>query len=318
VVFAAGENKGIKVFTDDGTKLWTFGTDGSLTVPGDIRSEGAINIDINLSDSTLRRWRFGEDGALTLPSVGKINNGAYDWTFGTNGSLALPSAGKITNGVDTAQVGSTQTIADDGSGGLVGWSSQALSIAYDPNVISTYPVGSTITWQDGTTATITGYDDYGPTYIDIFWDTPKTGTLFPIILKTANYAAAYTAPEWTFGTDGALTFPDATVQTTALVQGEHIFTLDTGAIDYAPTVVDFNLLFVTPAIGYSGTDPTSVTLPAGVPGQRLVIFNGYNLATLTVNPGPVGRDISSGVVAEFIYSGFDGVWIPLYGTNSPT
>jgi hypothetical protein len=38
VVFAAGENKGIKVFTDDGTKLWTFGTDGSLTLPagGDI------------------------------------------------------------------------------------------------------------------------------------------------------------------------------------------------------------------------------------------------------------------------------------------
>ncbi len=123
---------------------------------------------------------------------------------------------------------------------------------------------------------------------------------------------------WRFGEDGDLTFPDATVQTTASIQGEQIFTLDTGAIDYAPTTVDFNLLFVTPAIGYSGTDPTSVTLPAGVPGQRLVIFNGYNLATLTVNPGLLGRDISSGVVAEFIYSGFDGLWIPLYGTNSPT
>jgi hypothetical protein len=170
---------GIEITTPNTTNnVWQFGTDGSLTIPGDIRSEGNINIDINLSDSTLHRWSFGEDGSLT--------------------------------------------------------------------------------------------------------------------------------------------FPDATVQTTALVQGEQIFTLDTGAIDYAPTAVDFNLLFVTPAIGYSETDPTSVTLPNGVPGQRLVIFNGYNLATLTVNPGPFGRDISCGVVAEFIYSGFDGLWIPLYGTNSPT
>jgi hypothetical protein len=46
---------------------WTFGTDGNLTLPGDIRSENAINIDINLSDSTLRRWTFGEDGDLNIP-----------------------------------------------------------------------------------------------------------------------------------------------------------------------------------------------------------------------------------------------------------
>lgn len=50
-----------------GSKSWTFSADGSLTIPGDIRSEQAINIDINLSDSTLRRWSFGEDGDLTLP-----------------------------------------------------------------------------------------------------------------------------------------------------------------------------------------------------------------------------------------------------------
>ena len=49
-------------------KNWIFRGDGSLTIPGDIRSEGNINIDINLSDSTLRRWQFGEDGALTFPN----------------------------------------------------------------------------------------------------------------------------------------------------------------------------------------------------------------------------------------------------------
>jgi hypothetical protein len=35
--------------------------------PNSIRSEGDINIEINLADSTLRRWQFGEDGELTFP-----------------------------------------------------------------------------------------------------------------------------------------------------------------------------------------------------------------------------------------------------------
>lgn len=46
---------------------WTFGSNGALTIPSDIRSDSNINIEINLGDSTLRRWSFGEDGALTFP-----------------------------------------------------------------------------------------------------------------------------------------------------------------------------------------------------------------------------------------------------------
>lgn len=73
-------------------------------------------------------------------------------------------------------------IATNDTGGLTGWGSQALAVTYSSTLISTYPVGSTITWQDGSIATITGYDPYAPNYIDIFWDTPKTGTLFPITI----------------------------------------------------------------------------------------------------------------------------------------
>jgi hypothetical protein len=59
---------GVEIATQNFNQYsWIFGTDGNLTIPGDIRSEGNINIDINLSDSTLRRWRFGEDGDLTFP-----------------------------------------------------------------------------------------------------------------------------------------------------------------------------------------------------------------------------------------------------------
>jgi hypothetical protein len=75
------------------------------------------------------------------------------------------------------------TVLTNDTGGLTGWGSGALSVTYDPTLISTYPVGSTITFQDGSTATIVGYDPYAPNYIDIFWDTPKTGTLFPITIS---------------------------------------------------------------------------------------------------------------------------------------
>ena len=70
------------------------------------------------------------------------------------------------------------------TGGLTGWSPTAAGIPYSATVIATYPIGSTITFQDGSTSTIAGWDDYGPTYIDIFWVGNKTGTIFPITLST--------------------------------------------------------------------------------------------------------------------------------------
>jgi hypothetical protein len=73
--------------------IWTFSPDGSLTLPGDIKSESAINIDINLSDSTLRRWRFGEDGDLTFPD-------ATTQTTAFTGNAATIDI-TDTNGIDT-------------------------------------------------------------------------------------------------------------------------------------------------------------------------------------------------------------------------
>ena len=70
------------------------------------------------------------------------------------------------------------------TGGLTGWSPTSAGIPYSATVIAQYPVGSTITFQDGSTSTIAMWDDYGPTYIDIFWNTPKVGTIFPITLST--------------------------------------------------------------------------------------------------------------------------------------
>ena len=70
------------------------------------------------------------------------------------------------------------------TGGLTGWSPTAAGIPYSATIIATYPIGSTITFQDGSTSTIAGWDDYGPTYIDIFWVGNKTGNIFPITLTS--------------------------------------------------------------------------------------------------------------------------------------
>jgi hypothetical protein len=70
-------------------------------------------------------------------------------------------------------------------GGVTGWSSTSASIPYGATIIATYPAGSsTITFQDGSTQTIAAWDPYPVGgYIDIFWNTSKTGTIFPITLS---------------------------------------------------------------------------------------------------------------------------------------
>jgi energy-converting hydrogenase Eha subunit B len=92
----------------NGTRTVSLSTAGSLTIPGDIRCEGNINIEINLSDSTLRRWQFGEDGNLTFPdgtnqstawtgstTVSSLVNGANTLSLGSTGTLTLPNGSVI-------------------------------------------------------------------------------------------------------------------------------------------------------------------------------------------------------------------------------
>ena len=267
------------------------------------------------------------DNIASTGSVG-IGAGSNHWTFGEDGSLTLPIGVSIDSSVSAlypkiiADSGKLFSIQGQGSTG-----SAALAWTVNPDAAGQYAaVAVTKVGGDNLAKVVLqAQSDSGDAATIKLWKFDETGALtIPGDIRSEGAInidinlTDSTLRRWRFGEDGDLTFPDATVQTTAHIQGEQIFTVDTGATAYAPTAVDFNLLFVTAAVGYSETDPISVTLPNGVPGQRLVIFNGYNLATLTVNPGPFGRDISGGVIAEFIYSGFDGLWMPLYGTNSPT
>ena len=71
---------GISLAVD--TSFWTFDPSGALTIPGDIQSEEAISVRINLADSTQRVWRFGEDGNLEAPGIVSATNVNATTSFG--------------------------------------------------------------------------------------------------------------------------------------------------------------------------------------------------------------------------------------------
>jgi hypothetical protein len=69
-------------------------TTKEVTYSSDIRSEGNINIDINLADSTLRRWQFGEDGLLTFPD-GTNQSTAYTSVYAQSGATSAYATQRV-------------------------------------------------------------------------------------------------------------------------------------------------------------------------------------------------------------------------------
>ena len=293
----------VRIYTNGTTHMWEFGNTGTLTFPdatvqstawtgtvSQLRNEGNINIDINLSDSTLRRWQFGEDGSLTLPSVGKINNGEYDWTFGTSGDLTIPGDIKSTantsiiidGGVLFANV-TVQTV--DSFGGGV-WRMFISSSAY-PTVGTIVQVGDTATtaWGTPVTVTITSIVQDGGgagtwalhTNQDIttgFFSGPGTQTI------TINSTQVKT---WTFGTDKSLTFPDGTKQTTAWTG-----TVNTLSVTGAVTAERFNTDQITVVGNRISTTVTNANLELECNGSGGVVINAIADATTASTVKSVG------------------------------
>jgi hypothetical protein len=89
-------------------------------------------------------------------------------------------------------------IATNSDGGLNGFSEggQAIAFSISPNpaVGTTYPIGSTITFQNGEVRTLTDIGDYG-VYYDVFYDSPiSSTTLFPIIICPPGYTLPTPTP----------------------------------------------------------------------------------------------------------------------------
>jgi hypothetical protein len=179
---------------------------GFLTSVGNIsniQSEGDINIDINLADSTLRRWQFGEDGDTVFPNNVSINY--------SGGNVQFPRI--------IADSGKAFSVQAQGTSG-----SAALSWTVDPDAAGQYAAVAVTRAGGGNLATVVlqAQSDSGDAGTAKIWKFDETGALtIPGDIKSDSNInieinlSDSTLRRWQFGEDGLLTFPDGTNQTTA-------------------------------------------------------------------------------------------------------
>jgi hypothetical protein len=77
------------------TALWTFDSDGTTILPGNLIMGGNIttaagtgNVVIEANDGTLRTWTFDSTGVLTIPAIGGDEGGEIAFTKAPNSSLS--------------------------------------------------------------------------------------------------------------------------------------------------------------------------------------------------------------------------------------
>jgi archaellum component FlaF (FlaF/FlaG flagellin family) len=218
----------------NGARTVSLSSAGTLTIPGDIRSEGNINIDINLSDSTLRRWQFGEDGDTVFPNNVSIN-------YGGGGNIQFPriiaDSGKAfsiqgqgnsgsaalawTVNPDAASQYAAVSVSRAGGDNLAKVVLQAQSNSGDAGTVKTWKFNETgnLTFPSGTLSiennmfdTITSTDVLSLQGNSIVLSGGLTNGSFPTLsqinlLSDGNVVVNSDGKDWYFTPDGALTIP---------------------------------------------------------------------------------------------------------------
>jgi hypothetical protein len=169
---------------------FTFGSDGNLYVPNEIRSTAGVGpVTIEANDGTLRTWTFGGDGSLTAP--GPIYGGSNSIGLVTPAPLNLNNTGPIgqsktqLNLINTAGNGGTGSAIDyftyvDQGNGLPG---ARLSAVDDDNYSANFSIalkgrgnagnnGLTTVWQFGSDGNLT-FPDGGSLRVS----TPPTSSI---------------------------------------------------------------------------------------------------------------------------------------------
>ena len=282
------------------------------------------HIHLTAAGGTTELYLGSDNHYVKLASGGVVRIQADDgvassaaWTFGTNGKLTLSTAGIVRSGTDTAQVGYRAVFTQDIYGNTttgaisgmtfvnVGSNAQLLALI-DPssafgnaqyNLLS--PI--TITYSDATTQTFTeirSTNIVSGSYIAFGYNATTAGHNFPITVTSANYAAATTAPEWTFGANGTLTLPGSIIGTAT----QNVFNTTSTTVNAFGAATTLN-------IGASGGTTT-------IAGNLTV-----NGTTTTINSTTISVDdknIELGSVASPTNTTADGGGITLKGDTDKT
>jgi hypothetical protein len=292
----------------------SLGATGNLTIPGDILSENEINIDLNLSDSTLRRWTFGQDGELSVP--GNINTTATTFTLVNTTATTVSFAGAAT----------ALTIAN----GLTSTTAQAVSIATGSNTgTKTINIG---TGGGGATITL-GIAASGSTTIasPSIQSGANTVSLFTSTSTSISFATAATTLAIGSTGAGAITTLNApTVIGSATTQNLYNTVATTVNEFGAATAINVatnaasattwtlgnpnNTNTLTVAGGTaSGTDSISSTVTTGI----INVFTGLTTGTLNIATGSSATAINIGGATSTTVVG-NGLTVrgPLISTSS--
>jgi hypothetical protein len=240
-IFTGSSGSAIKIYPDDGEVAsdgnlqiwansggnteysWTFGTDGTLTLPQGSQISETANTSVNITANT-NTWAFGVDGNLTVP--GSLIND-------TSIVLSAPAVFNICT-IATAgsgyNTGSSLKATTGGSGtGMTvgigyGLSNQLTSVSV-VNPGTGYVNGDVITVSEGTGGTfvITKYNvlanqtnnntvQTNLTFANNTLTLPIYGEIASNanMTLTTNYSNAGNTSSWTFDTTGNLTLPDTT------------------------------------------------------------------------------------------------------------
>jgi hypothetical protein len=204
------------ISTDKGssTKTWTFGLDGTLTVPGTIDTNGQLvsgysgALDLNVDGSVVLSGTPGQDAVIQTSATG--NSSTSTWTFGTDGDLTL--AGNIKS-TTIPQVG-LQLSTGEPNFGYGGIRACFSGNTFTGGSFSDIQVGWIVTGPNGFTDIVAALNDIGGGFITLTnqnW--PGQG---PYTFSSPNYAPAYSnnlqietgSASWNFNTGGQLSNND--------------------------------------------------------------------------------------------------------------
>lgn len=206
-------------------KTWSFGDDGTLTLPGggysgdyyDISSANGISI-VSQGDSTRLSWvrpgatpignisystAFLDDTGISLTFTSHIAEGSYSdtlWKFGQDGSLTLPFEGPIvSNGSINIETGPYYIYGITGFNG--GGADVQISLDDLDTIVS---IGDNITDGSGATYQVTAITGTNPEWtITTSWTSEEPNLNAPYSFSKPDI----TGGTWQFGNDGNLTLP---------------------------------------------------------------------------------------------------------------
>ena len=258
----------VQTYSIDTTSTWTFGTDGTLTLPdgsgvtgGFISGAPGEGAGVSNGGTGYQQFFVQGDGAFVQTSVDNSGTVFNTWQFGTDGSFTAP--GPIYGGSNTI--------------GLV---------APAPlNLNNTGPIGQVKTQLNlintaGNAGTGSAVDYF--TYVDQGNGLPGArlqavddnaySANFSIALKgKGNTGNNGLTTVWTFGSDGSTTFPNDTILGTGSDPNVYIQTLANGSTSTWTFGTDSQLTLPKGGIISETTSTVEIAPPSANPGQSLMI-----------------------------------------------